>query len=126
MTAGWGVSTVHLTDSRDFVVVRVFRMVGLLIFLKARGCPFPVMLKRTRGSVLEENSRFKVPAFGAFRMALFFRSYQWGPASCFLLGPPWKPACSPSFPVLSSVSAFPCFYVGSFVEAFIVGSIGLF
>jgi hypothetical protein len=44
------------------------------------------MVKRTRGSVLEENSRFKMPAFGAFRMALLFRSYKWGPVSYFSLG----------------------------------------
>jgi hypothetical protein len=68
------------------VAVRVFQMVGLLVFLKAKGCPFPVMLKRTRGSVLEENSCFKMPAFGAFRMALLFRSCKWGPVSCFSLG----------------------------------------
>jgi hypothetical protein len=61
-------------------------MVGLLVFLRAKGCPFPVMLKRTRGSVLEKNSRFKMPEFGAFRMALLFQSYEWGPRSCFSLG----------------------------------------
>jgi hypothetical protein len=81
-----GFSTVHLTDSRDFVAVKVFWMVGLVVFLKAEGYPFPVMLKRTRGSVLEEESRFKMPAFGTFRMVLLFLSCQWGPVSCFSLG----------------------------------------
>jgi hypothetical protein len=61
-------------------------MVGLLVFLKAKGCPFPVMLKRTRGLVLEKKCRFKMLAFCALRMALLFRSYEWGPVSCFSLG----------------------------------------
>jgi hypothetical protein len=61
-------------------------MVGLLVFVKAKGCPFPVMLKRTRGLVLEENCRFEMPTFGGLRMALLFRSCTWGPVSCFSLG----------------------------------------
>ncbi len=43
-----GFSIVHLTDSRYFVAVRVFWMVGLLVFLKAKGCPFPVVLKENK------------------------------------------------------------------------------
>jgi hypothetical protein len=103
------------------VAVRVFRMVGLLIFLKAKGCPFPVILKRRRGSVLEENSLFGILAFGAFQMTLLFESRRWGPASCFSLGTsPWKPACSPSFPVFFPVSTFPCFFVRSFLRALLL------
>jgi len=102
-------------------------MVGLLVFLKAKGCPFLVILKLTRGSVLEENCLFGIPAFGGFRMTLFFGSCKWGPASCFSLGTsPWKPACSPSFPVF-----FPRFYLSLFLclvflEGFIAGPTGLF
>jgi len=122
-----GFSTVHLTDSKDFVVVRVFRMVGLLIFLKAKGCPFLVILKRRRGSVLEENSLFRIPAFGAFRMTLLFGSCRWGPASCFSLGTsPWKPACSPSFPVFFPRFCLPLFLCLVFLESFVAGLTSLF
>jgi hypothetical protein len=38
-------STVDFTDSLDFVVAAVFRMVDLAVFLKAKGRPSEVLLK---------------------------------------------------------------------------------
>ncbi len=120
-----GFSIIHLTDSRDFMAVRVFRMVSPLVFLWAKGCPFPVIIKRRRGWVLEENSLFGIPTFGAFRMTLLFGSCRWGLASCFSLGTsPWKPACSPSFPVFFPrlcLSSFLCLvFLESFVDWFVL------
>jgi len=48
----------------------VFQMVSLIVFLKAKGYPFKVLLKRTRGLVLKEKFLFGVSAFGIFRMIL--------------------------------------------------------
>jgi hypothetical protein len=42
----------------------VFQMVSLIIFLKAKGYPFKVLLKRTRGLVLKEKFLFGISAFG--------------------------------------------------------------
>jgi hypothetical protein len=48
----------------------VFQMVSLIVFLKAKGYPFKVLLKRTRGLVLKE--KFGISAFGIFRMILIW------------------------------------------------------
>ncbi len=48
----------------------VFQMVSLIVFLKAKGYPFKVLLKRTRGLVLKEKFLFGTSAFGIFRMIL--------------------------------------------------------
>jgi hypothetical protein len=45
-------------------------MVSLIVFLKAKGYPLKVLLKRTRGLVLKEKFLFGVSAFGIFRMIL--------------------------------------------------------
>jgi hypothetical protein len=44
----------------------VFQMVTLIVFLKAKGYPFKVLLKRTRGLVLKEKFMFGISAFGIF------------------------------------------------------------
>jgi hypothetical protein len=43
-------------------------MVNLIVFLKAKGYPFKVLLKRTRGLVLDEKFLFRIFAFGIFRI----------------------------------------------------------
>jgi hypothetical protein len=48
----------------------VFHMVSLIVFLKAKGYPLKVLLKRTRGLVLKEKFLFGISAFGIFRMIL--------------------------------------------------------
>jgi hypothetical protein len=48
----------------------VFQLVSLVVFLKAKGYPFKVLLKRTRGLVLKEKFLFEISAFGIFRMIL--------------------------------------------------------
>jgi len=48
----------------------VFQIVSLIVFLKAKGYPLKVLLKRTRGLVLKENFLFEISAFGIFRMIL--------------------------------------------------------
>jgi hypothetical protein len=45
-------------------------MVSLIIFLKTKGYPFKVLLKKTRGLVLKEKFLFGIFAFGIFRMPL--------------------------------------------------------
>jgi len=45
-------------------------MVNLITFLKAKGYPFKVLLKRTRGLVLNEKFLFGISAFGISRMIL--------------------------------------------------------
>jgi hypothetical protein len=45
-------------------------MVGLIIFLKAKGYPFKVLIKRTRSLVFKEKILFGIFAFGIFRMPL--------------------------------------------------------
>jgi hypothetical protein len=44
-------------------------MVSFIVFLKAKGYPFKVFLKRTRGLVLKEKI-FGISTFGIFRMLL--------------------------------------------------------
>jgi hypothetical protein len=39
-------------------------MVSLIVFLKAKGYPFKILLKRTRGLVLNEKFLFGISAFG--------------------------------------------------------------
>jgi len=48
----------------------LFQMVSPIVFLKAKGYPFKVLLKRTRGLVLKEKFLFGISAFGIFRMIL--------------------------------------------------------
>ncbi len=48
----------------------VFQMVSLIVFLKAKGYPLKVLLKRTRGLLLKEKFLFGISAFGSFRMIL--------------------------------------------------------
>jgi hypothetical protein len=48
----------------------VFQMVSLLVFLKAKGYPLKVLLKRTRGLVLKQKFLFGISAFGMFRLIL--------------------------------------------------------
>jgi len=50
----------------------VFQMVSLIVFLKARGYPLKVLLKRTRGLVLKEKFLVRISAFGIFRMILLW------------------------------------------------------
>ncbi len=50
----------------------VFQLVSLLVFLKAKGYPLRVLLKRTRGLVLKEKFLFGTSAFGIFRMILLW------------------------------------------------------
>jgi hypothetical protein len=45
-------------------------MVSLIVFLKAKGYPLRVLLKRTGGLVLKEKFLFGISAFGTFRMIL--------------------------------------------------------
>jgi hypothetical protein len=45
-------------------------LVSLIVFLKAKGYSFKVLLKRTRGLVLKEKFLFGIFAFGIFRMIL--------------------------------------------------------
>ncbi len=49
-----------------------FQMVSLIVFLKAKGYPLKVLLKRTRGLVLKEKFVFGISAFGIFRMILLW------------------------------------------------------
>jgi hypothetical protein len=46
-------------------------MVSLVVLLEIKGYPLKILLKRTRGSLNKENSRFGISAFGVFRMILF-------------------------------------------------------
>jgi len=48
----------------------VYQMVSLIVFLKAKGYPLKVLLKRTKGLVLKEKFLFGISAFGIFRMIL--------------------------------------------------------
>jgi hypothetical protein len=48
----------------------VFQMVNLIVFLKAKGLPLKVLLKRSRGLVLKEKFLFGISTFGIFRMIL--------------------------------------------------------
>ncbi len=48
----------------------VFQMVSLIAFLKAKGYPLKVLLKRTRGFFLKEKFLFEISTFGIFRMIL--------------------------------------------------------
>jgi hypothetical protein len=50
----------------------VFQMVSLIVFLKAKGYPLKVLLKRTRGLVLKEKFLFGISTFGIFRMILLW------------------------------------------------------
>ncbi len=45
-------------------------MVSLIVFLKAKGYPLNVLLKRTGGLVLKEKFLFGISDFGIFRMIL--------------------------------------------------------
>jgi hypothetical protein len=45
-------------------------MVSLIVFLKAKGYTFEVLLNRTKGLVLKEKFLFGISAFGIFKMLL--------------------------------------------------------
>jgi hypothetical protein len=45
-------------------------MVNLIVFLKAKGYPLKVLLKRTRGLVFKKKIMFGIFTFGIFRMIL--------------------------------------------------------
>ncbi len=47
-------------------------MVNLIVFLKTKGYPFKVLLKRATGLVLNEKILFRNFAFGIFRMILLW------------------------------------------------------
>jgi hypothetical protein len=72
MTAKLGVNSqfyrfLRLCSCKKFFV---FQMVSLIVFLKAKGYPLQVLLKRTRGLVLKEKFLFGISAFSIFRMIL--------------------------------------------------------
>jgi len=72
MTAKLGVNSqfyrfLRLCSCKKFFV---FQMVSPIVFLKAKGYPLQVLLKRTRGLVLKEKFLFGISAFGIFRMIL--------------------------------------------------------
>ncbi len=46
----------------------VFQMVSLIVLLKAKGYPFKVLLKRTRGLVFKDKFLFGISTFGIFKM----------------------------------------------------------
>jgi hypothetical protein len=48
----------------------VFQMVSLIVFLKAKGYPLKVLLKRTRGLLLKEKFLFGISTLGISRMIL--------------------------------------------------------
>jgi len=48
----------------------VFQMVSLIVFLKAKGYPLKILLKRTRGLLIKEKFLFGISAFGLFKMIL--------------------------------------------------------
>jgi hypothetical protein len=62
----------------------VFQMVSLIVFLKVKGYPLKICLKRTRGLLIKEKFLFGISAFCVFKM-ICFGSCKWR-ASC-------KPTC---------------------------------
>ncbi len=50
----------------------VFQMVALIDFLKVKGYPFKILLKRTRGLLIKEKIIFRISTFGVFKMILFW------------------------------------------------------
>jgi hypothetical protein len=48
----------------------VFQMVSLIVFLKAKGYPLKILLKRPRGLLIKEEFLFGISAFGLFKMIL--------------------------------------------------------
>jgi len=51
-------------------------MVNLIVFLKAKDYHFKVLLKRTRGLVLNEKFLFRIFAFGIFRIISKLRTFE--------------------------------------------------
>jgi len=45
-------------------------MVSLIIFLKVKGYPLKILLKRTRGLLIKEKFFFGISTFGVFKMIL--------------------------------------------------------
>jgi hypothetical protein len=45
-------------------------MVSLIVFLKAKGYPLKILLKRTRRLLLKEKFLFGISLFGIFKMIL--------------------------------------------------------
>lgn len=54
------------------MVVRVFQVVGLVVFPKATSHPSEIVLRRTTGLVLKGKSLFGIPTFGIFKMTLLW------------------------------------------------------
>jgi hypothetical protein len=50
----------------------VFQMASLVVFLKAKGYPLKVLLRRIRGLVLKEKFMFGIYTFGIFRLILLW------------------------------------------------------
>jgi hypothetical protein len=50
----------------------VFQMVRLIVFLKVKGYPLKILLKRTRGFLIKEKFIFGISTFGVFRKILFW------------------------------------------------------
>jgi hypothetical protein len=48
----------------------VFQMVSLIVFLKENGYNLKILLKRTRGLLIEEKFLFGISTFGTFKMIL--------------------------------------------------------
>jgi len=48
----------------------VFQMVSLVVFLKVKGYPLKILLKRTRGLLIKEKILFGISTFGVFKLIL--------------------------------------------------------
>jgi hypothetical protein len=57
----------RLCSCKKFFVVQ---MVSLITFLKVKGYPLKILLKRTRGLLIKEKFLFGISAFGVFKMIL--------------------------------------------------------
>ncbi len=49
----------------------VFQMVSLIVFLKVKGYPLKILLKRTSGLLIKEKLIFGISTFGVFQKILF-------------------------------------------------------
>ncbi len=73
MTARLGIINIQFYRSLKLCSCKkffVFQMVSLIVFLKAKGYPLEVLLKRTRGLVLKGKCLFGISTFSIFRMIL--------------------------------------------------------
>ncbi len=91
----------------------VFQMVSLIVFLKAKGYPLKVLLKRTRGLVLKEKFLFRISTFGIFRLILLLGHVSGElPVSPLVL----------SLSLFFSLSVFLCFFVWSLLWGLLLAS----